>query len=110
MNNAKIAAAIGRFYECWDRGNRERNEQVVAPERVDHDRSPLAAGNDVDAIGAWLQFLDGLAMNHEIEQLHMLVEDQALVRWTASAQYIGELFGMPARVLSVPQTCCEKQP
>ncbi len=87
---------IKNFYKCWDSRDRELYEKTISKQIVDHDSNPNIIGNDFDKIWNLLSSLDGLTMDHKIEQMYKLEENKIFVRWDATAQHIGSLMGIPA--------------
>lgn len=87
---------INAFYDAWDSGSREKYENIISKKLIDHDRNPMSKHSDFDGMWQLLQSLQGLEMEHNIEQTHHLEGNKVLVRWLASAKHTGDFFGMPA--------------
>ena len=96
MTKADKEQVINAFYDAWDSGNREKYEQVIARDLIDHDRNPMVKASDFDGMWGLVQSLQGLDMKHNIQQIHFLENNKVMVRWNASAKHVGDFFGMPA--------------
>ncbi|MEZ9819305.1 hypothetical protein AB4238_01580 [Shewanella sp. 10N.286.45.A1] len=86
MTKADKEQVINAFYVAWDSGNREKYEQVIARDLIDHDRNPMVKASDFDGMWGLVQSLQGLDMKHNIQQIHFLEKNKVMVRWNASAK------------------------
>ena len=88
---------INDFYRFWETADEQLLEKTVSKEVVDYDKDPRFEGSAYEGLLYLAGAVQGLSdMRHNLTQVHDLGEGKFMVRWEASANHTGDLFGVPA--------------
>lgn len=88
--------AMQDFYRFWETASETLLDASTHTDLIDHDRDPMAEGTDYEALLGIAQAVSGLSdLTHDFVHVHH-DDDKIIVRWNATGEHTGDVFGHPA--------------